>query len=233
MNRSPRTFFNSLYIYVCLPRSIASRPSCLQTLRVRRIPRGARESSANKLATILDAIVAKNIETSWNRLFHFPSRCLRSPARGGHRRSRGRSLASQVNDAIRRECDDYLPSPTTTLSGIQGSSSQSNPILSLRSAGGPEGLRPQHIKDMVCTSAGGGVSHLLRALTALVLKGKTAPFACPFSFWASLIALEKTGGGVRPIAVGCTLRRLVAKCVGNHIMHGGHGCTPCPLSTWI
>lgn len=112
MNRSPRTFFNSLYIYVCLPRSIASRPSCLQTLGVRRIPRGARKSSANKLATILDAIVAKNIETSWNRLFHFPSRCLRSPARGGHRRSRGRSLASQVNDAIRRECDDYLPSPT-------------------------------------------------------------------------------------------------------------------------
>ena len=52
------------------------------------------------------------------------------------------------------------------------------------SAGGPDGLRPQHLKDMVCSSAGGGVSRLLRALTAfinLVLKGKTAPFVCPSS----------------------------------------------------
>ena len=32
-----------------------------------------------------------------------------------------------------------------------------------------------------------------------------------FFFGARLIALEKRGGGIRPIAVGCTLRRLVAK----------------------
>ena len=84
-------------------------------------------------------------------------------------------------------------------------------------AGGPDGLSPQHLKDMVCSSAGGGVSCLLRALTAfinLALKGKTAHFACPFLFGASLIALEKTGRGVRPIPVGCTLRRLAAKCAG-------------------
>ena len=33
----------------------------------------------------------------------------------------------------------------------------------------------------------------------------------PFFFGASLVALKKKCGGVRPIAVGCTLRRLVAK----------------------
>ena len=32
----------------------------------------------------------------------------------------------------------------------------------------------------------------------------------PFSFGAALVALEKSGG-VHPIAVGCTLRRIVAK----------------------
>ena len=32
----------------------------------------------------------------------------------------------------------------------------------------------------------------------------------PFFFGASVIALNKKDGGVRPIAVGCTLRRLVA-----------------------
>ena len=34
---------------------------------------------------------------------------------------------------------------------------------------------------------------------------------CPFFFGAALVALKKKSGGVRPIAVGCTLRRLVAK----------------------
>ena len=34
---------------------------------------------------------------------------------------------------------------------------------------------------------------------------------CPFFFGASVIALNKKDGGVRPIAVGCILRCLVAK----------------------
>ena len=42
---------------------------------------------------------------------------------------------------------------------------------------------------------------------------------CPYFFGASLVALEKKDGGVRPIAVGCTLRRLAAKTSSNHIMN--------------
>jgi len=34
----------------------------------------------------------------------------------------------------------------------------------------------------------------------------------PFFFGGRLIALEKKSGGIRPIAVGMTLRRLVSKC---------------------
>jgi len=37
----------------------------------------------------------------------------------------------------------------------------------------------------------------------------------PFFFGASLVALRKSSGGVRPIAVGCTLRRLLAKVACN------------------
>ena len=40
----------------------------------------------------------------------------------------------------------------------------------------------------------------------------------PLLFGASLIALEKKDSGVRPIAVGITLRRPVAKCAGYSIM---------------
>ena len=45
----------------------------------------------------------------------------------------------------------------------------------------------------------------------LVWNGDTPTSIWPLFFGANLTALHKKGGGVRPIAVGCTLRRLVAK----------------------
>ena len=89
------------------------------------------------------------------------------------------------------------------------------------SAGGPDGLSPQHLKDMIGASAQGGGPALLRALTSLIdviLQGKTPRAVRPFFFGASLVAFEKRDGGVRPIAVGCTIRRLAAKTVVSHIM---------------
>ena len=58
-----------------------------------------------------------------------------------------------------------------------------------------------------------GHSRLLSSLAAffsLVLEGRTPDSIRPFFFGARLIALQKKGGGIRPIAVGCSLRRLVA-----------------------
>ena len=83
------------------------------------------------------------------------------------------------------------------------------------SSGGPDNLRPQHLKDMLSSeSVLPGQSRLLSSLAAfssLVIEGKTPTSVRPFFFGARLIALEKSNGGIRPIAVGCTLRRLVAK----------------------
>ena len=45
-----------------------------------------------------------------------------------------------------------------------------------------------------------------------VLEGKTPPLTQPYFFGATLIPLRKKDGGIRPIAVGLSLRRLVAKC---------------------
>ena len=89
------------------------------------------------------------------------------------------------------------------------------------SSGEPDGLRPQHLKNLISTSAERGGRELLRALTSfvnLVLDGKTPPSARPFFFGATLIPLGKKGGGIRPIAVGHTLRRLVAKCASSVIL---------------
>ena len=83
------------------------------------------------------------------------------------------------------------------------------------SAGGPDGLRPQHLKDMV--SSGPSEPHLSPLLSALasfsdlVLKGEVPPSVRPYFFGARLLALDKNGGGIRPIAIGGCLRRLVAK----------------------
>jgi len=82
------------------------------------------------------------------------------------------------------------------------------------SAGGPSGLRPSYLSEC-CRKQGQGAP-LAQAL------GK---FACTALFHAfptamrevlcasSLIPLTKKDGGLRPIAVGDTIRRVVGKCL--------------------
>ncbi|XP_055329609.1 uncharacterized protein LOC129582190 [Paramacrobiotus metropolitanus] len=83
------------------------------------------------------------------------------------------------------------------------------------SAGGLDGLRPQHLKDMLsCKDA--VESPLCIALCKLInflVAGKLPEVLRPVLFGANLIALSKKDGGVRPIAVGNVLRRLAAKIV--------------------
>ena len=89
------------------------------------------------------------------------------------------------------------------------------------SAGGPDDLSPQHLKDMNGASAQGGGPALLRALTFLIsviLQGKTPKVVHPFFFGASLVVFEKKDGGMRPIAVRCTIRCLAAKTAGSCII---------------
>ena len=83
------------------------------------------------------------------------------------------------------------------------------------STGGPDGLKPQHLKDMIGPSANS--CSLLSALSRfveMVLEGRTPASWRPFFFGANLTALQKKTGDIRPIAVGCTLRRLAAKVIG-------------------
>ena len=105
------------------------------------------------------------------------------------------------------------------------------------SAGGLDGIRPQHLRNPTSPSAEGGGVRLLQSLTAfsnLVLQGKTPTAVRPFFFGANLIALGKKGGGVRPIAVGLTLRRLAAKCAGSRFLHSvGPSMAPLQLGCGI
>ena len=78
------------------------------------------------------------------------------------------------------------------------------------------------MKDLTSTSAGHGGKELVRVLTSFtqhVLDGKVPPSIQPVFLGATLIALKKKEGGLRPIAVGQTLRRMVAKCAAHLVIH--------------
>ena len=83
------------------------------------------------------------------------------------------------------------------------------------SSGGPDGLKPQILKDLTEDSLGEDAKNLLDALVLffneIVFKGKVPIEACAFFYGGNLIALSKKCGGIRPIAIGNTLRRLASK----------------------
>ena len=82
------------------------------------------------------------------------------------------------------------------------------------SAGGPGGLRPQHLKDLTSASMGDAGLRLLARLTEftnLCLSGYVPAVTQPVFCGAVLCALNKKDGGARPVFVGSTLRRLVVK----------------------
>eukprot|EP00665_Eupelagonemidae_sp_cell47_P002210 gene2211-6737_t len=69
-------------------------------------------------------------------------------------------------------------------------------------APGPSGLRAQHLQDAVESSGGDAVVEQLTAVTNLLARGDAPAELAPHLAGASLIALAKKDGGVRPIAVG-------------------------------
>ena len=111
--------------------------------------------------------------------------------------------------ADRRQFDSQVPfTPLTVTSNQVLEAIKTFPS---GSSGGPDGLRPQHLKDLTNKQIGGGLLDALTDFVNLVLAGKTPEWARAFFFGASLFAFNKNDGGIRPIAVGLTLRRLAAK----------------------
>ena len=83
----------------------------------------------------------------------------------------------------------------------------------LGSSGGPDGLKPQHVLEMITTKDTG--PELLSAITDLVyipLAGKCPTKIPSVLFGGTLFALRTKAGGLRPIAIGYYWRRLTSKC---------------------
>ena len=83
------------------------------------------------------------------------------------------------------------------------------------SAPGPSGLRAEHLKVAVKSAPANRSDKALEAVTKMVnvLAAAAIPDeAVPFFCGARLYAGNKKSGGIRPIAVGDIIRRLISKC---------------------
>lgn len=82
------------------------------------------------------------------------------------------------------------------------------------SGSGIDGFLPQHLKDLTLSSTGEAGLRLTKSITALsnyMLFGKLQSDFIKIMYGASLCALDKKDGGVRPIAIGNAFRRLTSK----------------------
>ena len=87
------------------------------------------------------------------------------------------------------------------------------------SAPGPSGLRGEHLKEAGLRGDGRGAA-VLGSLTRLVntlAAGKLPAAAAPYFTGANLFAAKKKAGGLRPVAVGEVIRRLVGKCLAGKV----------------
>jgi hypothetical protein len=94
-------------------------------------------------------------------------------------------------------CPAADPISTTALQVTEASVLKVIRSFPVGPAGGPDGIRPQHILDMVACKESG--SDLLTAITAFInglLDGKYNPEVLPVFFGGRLIALEKKSVGV-------------------------------------
>ena len=91
--------------------------------------------------------------------------------------------------------------------------------FSAGSGAGPDGIRPQHLKDLAGIRGETGTKFLAALCKAnnRIVNGDIPPEAATVLFGANLTPLLKKDGGIRPIASGSVFRRLAGKIVSNRI----------------
>ena len=79
------------------------------------------------------------------------------------------------------------------------------------SGAGRSGLRPSHIRDAIWSASSDLLLRLITEGVNLPLQGVVPESIRPFVSGASIMALRKPNGTLRPIAVGETTRRITSK----------------------
>ena len=115
--------------------------------------------------------------------------------------------------------DVELPNPAPNMD-LQNLNVDTDTVLSAvtsmqsSSGAGLDGMRPLYLQQILGADTADRGRRLLFALTSLVniaMRGAIPEVARDCFFGASLCALAKKDGGIRPVAVGCVYRRLASK----------------------
>ena len=85
------------------------------------------------------------------------------------------------------------------------------------SGAGPSGLRPQHLKDAMVPGLRDELSRHMVEVVNLMARGQPPPQVQHWLCGASLAALPKASGDLRPVAVGETWRRLAGKALAHEV----------------
>ena len=127
---------------------------------------------------------------------------------------------------------------TSSGRGLLGNSRQGFEKLATGLSTGPSALRIQHILEALSPAPRAPVLEQITALTNALAQVSAPPEVAPVLAGAGLMALAKPKGGVRPIAVGEVLRRIVGKCLCGQVKQSALSYFPplqlgvaCPLGT--
>ena len=120
--------------------------------------------------------------------------------------------------------DETLPSPpqddTRPLQVTAEQVKSAIESMPTGSSAGLDGVRPLHLRQLISSEAvepGRRLLFSLTKLTNLVLDGRIPECARDALFGASLCALLKKDGGLRPIAIGSVYRRLPCRIAAHHV----------------
>ena len=109
------------------------------------------------------------------------------------------------------------PQPTAAVQVTEADVLRAARSFPAGSTGGPDGVRLQHILEMInCREVGPELHSALTGFVICLLHGEIHPLVSPVLFGGNLMALEKKTGGIRPKAVGYALRRIAAKCANTY-----------------
>ena len=84
------------------------------------------------------------------------------------------------------------------------------------SSRGPDGLTPQHLKDLLGEGSDARLLEALTSVTNIMLAGELSQEINEVLYGERLLALKKKDGELLPIAIGYTIRRLTAKCANKY-----------------
>ena len=137
-----------------------------------------------------------------------------------------------LGDPVSDIDSDHIPTaPIMTESSVRKA------ILSFPNGSGsrPDLLRPQHLKDIIFPSLWASVNSVLRSISYFASFVSSTKIPDPIRhFGAQLYALQKKGGGMRPIAVGNIFRRLFSKLSLHSVMNSlRENLLPCQLGVGV